>query len=1202
MARLEIEIAGSAGKLESTVKDSLGLLARLQKSADGLKVELFKANTVQDINRIGGALTSVTGQMKTYVNEATKGSQAFQDQKAGTIIDNLNAKLLSITGNTQLFGASLKNSKAEIGAYQSALDQLLKAGVNPLDARIKNLSATIKSLNAGQASQTQNQLREQFKATGAIIPDLENKIKRLKLALTGATSTREIALYNIRLKESQAELKRLQTLGIQTANATRAGFNQATISVNQFNTSLQRSSSSNGLLSGVKGQIGGLVASYASLYAIVAVTGRVISSNASLSDSLTDVRRTAELTEEETDQLLRTFKKLDNRTGLKGLADIAGIAGQMGIAKNEIAGFTATLDRLATVLSNEIKGGAEEVASALGKINGIFEVSAKEGITAGEAMSKTGSAILKLGQDGLATGEFLTDFTQRVAGVSKQADISLPTILAYGSVLEEAGVSAEVSATALNKFISSLATKRNTFFPVAQLADATLTIKEFTRLINTDADAAMRLFFEGASKGGVSFTKLSDILDEVGIREGRYRNAILALVQNQGKLTDKVSKSTEEFRKGTLEQEQYDLKNSNLAASVDKLSKSFENLTTSSNVQAFFKGIIDGTTDTITAFDRLVNSKSWREFFERMNAIQMDTFKKGTFKAFEDVVGLSETYKTVKDLNKELGSINLKNYNATNFNNDLIRAKDNLDKATQARKTFEEGVKTGALKERIGEIDKFTRASIDAGLIREERTINEFKILESQAQIHYQKRLKIESDFNKKSGIVKVKETDDDAEELTKKELAARESAAKKLESALQESANRIALAGKENRDRDLANLDIYYAKSFEIAKGNATALANLENNKGIERDAINDKWDNKEKEDREKVENEINSILERSLAGKIKTREQELAIAKAVYNEQVIKYKDSKDQLFKIDEAYNNEKDAINAKHDDKDFQRIVDFIAKTDRNRTQALIDQLELESKLKIAAAKGDEEAINAIIAEFAAKRKEITKQQSENDIIANNDGSILYTQIAQAKLQLEQLKQQFSNGLISQEAFDADRERLQGLIQGLEMVRGYGEQLGAGLGDAFASIIVDGEDAGKAIGKAFKSLASSIISDIIRIQTVKAIGNLFTGGLFGGLSGFLGFASGGYTGNAPRNQVAGVVHGQEMVINAEATSRNRALLESINSGRSISPSSVSTPVSSMNENRTEIFIPEQRTEGSTLITIFRRATKEEARIYG
>jgi tape measure domain-containing protein len=51
---------------------------------------------------------------------------------------------------------------------------------------------------------------------------------------------------------------------------------------------------------------------------------------------------------------------------------------------------------------------------------------------------------------------------------------------------------------------------------------------------------------------------------------------------------------------------------------------------------------------------------------------------------------------------------------------------------------------------------------------------------------------------------------------------------------------------------------------------------------------------------------------------------------------------------------------------------------------------------------------------------------------------------------------------------------------------------------------------------------------------------------------GAAALSGFASGGYTGDGGTGDVAGVVHGKEFVVNAAATRRNRALLESLNRG--------------------------------------------------
>lgn len=52
----------------------------------------------------------------------------------------------------------------------------------------------------------------------------------------------------------------------------------------------------------------------------------------------------------------------------------------------------------------------------------------------------------------------------------------------------------------------------------------------------------------------------------------------------------------------------------------------------------------------------------------------------------------------------------------------------------------------------------------------------------------------------------------------------------------------------------------------------------------------------------------------------------------------------------------------------------------------------------------------------------------------------------------------------------------------------------------------------------------------------------------------LASFAGFQMGGYTGNGGVSDIAGVVHGQEFVMNADATAKNRSTLEAMNRGAS------------------------------------------------
>lgn len=71
----------------------------------------------------------------------------------------------------------------------------------------------------------------------------------------------------------------------------------------------------------------------------------------------------------------------------------------------------------------------------------------------------------------------------------------------------------------------------------------------------------------------------------------------------------------------------------------------------------------------------------------------------------------------------------------------------------------------------------------------------------------------------------------------------------------------------------------------------------------------------------------------------------------------------------------------------------------------------------------------------------------------------------------------------------------------------------------------------------------------------LQQVTALNNASAGGGGGGFGDIFGFQHGGYTGGGAINRVAGVVHGQEFVMPADATRRHRGLLEALRSGQSL-----------------------------------------------
>lgn len=124
-----------------------------------------------------------------------------------------------------------------------------------------------------------------------------------------------------------------------------------------------------------------------------------------------------------------------------------------------------------------------------------------------------------------------------------------------------------------------------------------------------------------------------------------------------------------------------------------------------------------------------------------------------------------------------------------------------------------------------------------------------------------------------------------------------------------------------------------------------------------------------------------------------------------------------------------------------------------------------------------------------------------------------------------------------------------------------------KISAGFADATARAIVFGDDWQQSIKQTAQSILATLLSSLIQIGIQLAINaaisnsNPVAGAVSGGIQGVVGgiksLASGGFTGNGGTSEVAGVVHGQEFVLNAAATKRiGRGNLESANRGGGMS----------------------------------------------
>lgn len=645
-------------------EDALALAkAKQEQAAADKSASLVLQKALADERLAREAINTATAKNRLEMSEAIK---LAREQAA--VVKKLNDEAakskpsknrdFSVESQSQNALASSTARATSIVSAQVVARAKLSTEIAKQAAQEGNLRANISGSTSSTQSQiqatqsllaTKKQLAQQLILEKATQQAAQAALKAYTLeqaAAKGSIEQRKLALDRLKLSYSQLnDAERRSSAGMRLATVIGGLTDQIKKLDSATKGSISSLKSQEGIFTTLKGQLLGVAAGYASFAAAAAAGKAIVHTNAEVSDSMADVQRTVKLTSEQTDGLVDSLKKLDRRTNLTALLDIGYIGGQLGVGKKDIQGYIEKIDELGVVLKKEFPGGAEAVAISLGKLNSIYKITATQGITLEKSLSKIGSALLGIAHDGPVNVQYLQDFALRTAGVAQVAKLSLPVMLAYGAVLSEAGVTAQVAASSVNRLISSIAGKREKYFAIAQLADSTLTIEKFTNLINTDTKSALDLFFKGLKSGNPTQTEFNDRMSTLNFRVGAATNSITALALNQEKLSRKIEIGSDEYDRASLSAENYEIKNNTLAASIDKVGNAISNITTDPNsgLGKALKFIIDATTDAIHALDNLFSSMSkytaYDKFWDRIQVAIYST------KAAEDRINADNKFK-----------------------------------------------------------------------------------------------------------------------------------------------------------------------------------------------------------------------------------------------------------------------------------------------------------------------------------------------------------------------------------------------------------------------------------------------------------------------------------------------------------------------------------------------------------------------------
>ena len=180
---------------------------------------------------------------------------------------------------------------------------------------------------------------------------------------------------------------------------------------------------------------------------IVAFGTKAWKSAADYEQAFTGVRKTTELTEAEASELYDGLIDLSTKTptDFVTLSGIAEIAGQLGVAKDELLDFVQTYDMLQ--VSTNIQG--EEGAASIAQFLNITEHGTQN-------IDRFGAAIVDLGNNFATTERDILETATRLASTADLAGLSTPEILALSTAISSMGINAEAGGSAAGKLMKQM--------------------------------------------------------------------------------------------------------------------------------------------------------------------------------------------------------------------------------------------------------------------------------------------------------------------------------------------------------------------------------------------------------------------------------------------------------------------------------------------------------------------------------------------------------------------------------------------------------------------------------------------------------------------------------------------------------------------------------------------------------------------------
>lgn len=511
------------GYLRSPTKNDL------EWSKSYLQKELGNTSPLETIkiNEIKEALGMLDERLSVFKDNADK--SAMSAEKLNEVLGNMKTASLD---DLKAASAELNKQLGKLAPSSDAAKQV-KQQLQALDKEIKQVEDDVVDVN---------DVIDRSKNGKASVEELKKAYQQLQDELN------KINTGDAEFKDKQKALKELKK---NIDDVTGAAQKQS----DSWNTALKNLTAYEGL--------------FQVFNAIKDTVISAIKKNFEFSGSLTDIRKVSGLAMEDVNKLATELSKIDTRTSIDGLAQLAYQGAKLGMGKYGVDGmkqFVAAADQINVAIGEEM---GEEALPALSKMVETMGLIPKMGIE--KAMLATGSAMFKLSSTSTSTSTNIVEFAKRLTGVSRTAGITTDQLLALGSASDSLFLMPEVSATAMSKFIVALQKNHNLIEKDLGIQQGT--IKNMYAAGNA-MDAIVLVLEKMRNKGNMN--ALGSIFKDLGSDGQRLVTAMVTMSKNVDVLKDHLYESQEAFEEATAVTSEYEMQQRSAIGTLERANNLWE--------------------------------------------------------------------------------------------------------------------------------------------------------------------------------------------------------------------------------------------------------------------------------------------------------------------------------------------------------------------------------------------------------------------------------------------------------------------------------------------------------------------------------------------------------------------------------------------------------------------------------------------------